>query len=285
MAILGLQHYFSHRQAPVWAAMLGPVAISLMITACTPVLPQGPDTSAECDPSLASCIEVEERSQLLYVEEVPVARDDLMARVAELKRWLAWQRAVALGETDLPFESRDQLIDQAPEAMIEVELDAESRLSAIKQLSETGEIEQALLLAEALFSVEPDRAENITLYSALLTKNRQYDRSMALLDQAIAANPQVPEFYNNQAVNYAARGDLGRSIDLLQTAFSTHPSFAQIQFNLKQLYQATARRALSPLEEPVPPELNPIELHFELPTEPKLEVQTQDSEITEGELQ
>lgn len=254
------------------------LGLSLLISACAPVKPA--DELADCDPALASCIEVEERSQMLYLEAVAVSRDDLMARVAELKRWLAWQRAIALGETDLPFESRDQLITEAPEAMTEVELNAESRLSAVKQLADSGDLAQALVLAEELMTVEPERAENITLYSALLTKNKQIDASIALLDQAIAANPQVPEFYNNQAVNYAAKGDLGRSIDLLQIAFSTHPSFAQIQFNLKQLYQATARRALSPLEEPIPPELNPIQLHFELPSEPKLQ-----TEPFEGERQ
>ncbi len=236
----------------------------ILLSGCSPVNQQPVSAEASCDPQLASCVEVVDHSQPLVVESPPISREALMARVEELKRWLAWQRAVALGETNEPFESRDKLISDAPKAMTEVHLDAESRLAAIEQLAASGALEQAIQLIEELVNVEPERPENLVLYSALLTRTGEYDRSIAVLDQAIQQNALIPEYYNNQAVNYAAKGDLGKAIELLQTAFSTHPSFAQIQFNLKQLYQATARRALSPLEKPEPPELTPIELRFEL---------------------
>lgn len=234
-----------------------------LVGGCTPLIKQ--TDAIDCDPNLASCVQVEERTVALFIDPVPVNKEALLARVAELQRWLAWQRTVALGQTDLPFESRDQLISNAPEAMLNTQLSAEERINSIQLLANTGETTQALLLAKQLMEVEPDRIDNLTLYSALLTREKKYDESISILNSAIEAHPQIPELYNNQAVNYAARGDLGTAITLLQTAFSTHPSFAQIQFNLKQLYQATARRALSPLEEPRPPELKPIELHFQNP--------------------
>ena len=225
--------------------------------------PQTQNPALSCDPTLASCSEqLAKEGGPLFIPPVEVDQVDLQHRISELRRWLNWQRAVALGETDQPFEAGESLISAAPELDIAVGIAVEDRIEAVQLLAESGDMVEATLLSREMLTLEPNAVDLILLHSSLLTRQQRFEESRALLSSALVRFPEVPELYNNQAANAAAEGELGEAIELLQTAFATHPSFAQIQSNLKSLYTVTAQRALSPQDGLYTPELKVIEIRY-----------------------
>lgn len=221
-----------------------------------------PQPAANCDPNLASCNAARSDTEQLYIKPIPVDDLNLKYRISELKRWLKWQQAVALGQTDQPFEEQPGLIDQAPAAMTVAGASRAEHLLTIQEVSSQGRLDEAVELATELYRLQPQDLDTLTLYASLLSRQGRYQESRDLLADALQTHPQVPELYNNQAVNLAALGETGAAIELLQLAFATHPSFAMIQSNLKALYQAAAQRALAPLEQQPALALEPIEVRY-----------------------
>ena len=241
---------------------LVPVALLLML-GCQPQTQSLKDqATSACDQALASCADELTSKGPLYIPKVEIDQVSLQQRVDALKRWLAWQQAVALGETDLPFETSDQLISAAPIFDLEPMIAVQERIRAVQLLADTGAINDAITLSREMLRLEPSSIDLILLQSSLLTRQQRYEESSDLLVSALNRFPRVPELYNNQAANLAAKGRIGEAIEILQTAFATHPSFAQIQNNLKQLYTHTAQRALSPNETSAAPLLKPLESQF-----------------------
>jgi len=225
--------------------------------------PQNQNLAQVCDPTLASCSEQLNKDKgPLFIAPIEVDQVDLQHRIAELRRWLNWQRAVALGETDQPYEVEEPLISASPELKLQRTIAVEDRIQAVQLLADSSDMIEATLLSREMLTLEPNSVDLILLHSSLLTRQERYAESRALLASALARFPEVAELYNNQAANAAAEGELGEAIELLQTAFSTHPSFAQIQSNLKSLYTLTAQRALSPQETPDRPELKVLETRY-----------------------
>ena len=236
------------------------VLVALPLMGCQP---QTQNPTQICDPTLASCAEqVVGRDGPLFIDPPEVDQVDLQNRITELRRWLNWQRSVALGETDKPFEQQEALISAAPELNVSRWIAVEDRIQAVQQLADSGELRDATILSQEMLSLEPNAVDLILLHSSLLTRQQRYAESRGLLSSALARFPGVPELYNNQAANAAAEGELGEAIELLQTAFATHPSFAQIQNNLKSLYAVTAQRALSPQDSLFTPELKVLESRY-----------------------
>jgi hypothetical protein len=73
----------------------------------------------------------------------------------------------------------------------------------------------------------------------------QKKEAEALLKNTISRYPSSPEAYNNLAVLYSEQGDYGRAIETLLKAFSTHPTYAQVHQNLRELYSTVASQAYS----------------------------------------
>lgn len=240
--------------------LLFPTLLLLPMLGCQ-LQPQNPVQS--CDPTLASCSEqIATEDGPLFIPPIEVDQVDLQNRISELRRWLEWQRAVALGETDKPYAAEQPLISAAPELQLRQTIAVEDRIHAVQQLADSGDLLEATLLSQEMLMLEPDAVDLILLHSSLLTRQQRYSESRLLLSSALVRFPEVPELYNNQAANAAAEGELGEAIELLQTAFATHPSFAQIQANLKSLYTITAQRALSPQDTQYSPELKVLETRY-----------------------
>lgn len=236
---------------------------SLLLVPLLGCQPQTQNPVQSCDPTLASCSEqVAKEDGPLFIPPIEVDQVDLQHRISELRRWLNWQRAVALGETDQPFEAQQPLISAAPELELNVGIAVEDRIQAVQLLADSGDMVEATLLSQEMLTLEPNAVDLILLHSSLLTRQQRFDESRILLSSALMRFPEVPELYNNQAANAAAQGELGEAIELLQTAFATHPSFAQIQSNLKSLYTITAQRALSPQDSLYTPELKVLETRY-----------------------
>lgn len=234
----------------------------LTLLGCQPQQQSQNALPVDCDQTLASCVDEQLSKGPLYIPKVEIDEVSLQQRVDGLKRWLAWQRAVALGETSDTFDTSEQLISSAPSFDSEPSIAVQERIRAVQLLADTGDLTEATILSREMLRLEPNSIDLILLQSSLLTQQQRYEESKTLLSQALLDFPKVAELYNNQAANLAAQGQIGGAIEMLQTAFATHPSFAQIQTNLKQLYSLTAQRALSPNEKMAMPELKALESRY-----------------------
>jgi hypothetical protein len=58
---------------------------------------------SNCNPMLISCAELTTNESGFYMQPVGVHKEDLEYRIAELRRWLKWQREIQLGLADEPF--------------------------------------------------------------------------------------------------------------------------------------------------------------------------------------
>ena len=75
--------------------------LALPLLGCQQTKPQ--TAVSGCDPALASCAELSSKEGGFYMQPIGVHKEDLEYRIAELRRWLKWQRELQLGLTDEPF--------------------------------------------------------------------------------------------------------------------------------------------------------------------------------------
>lgn len=195
----------------------------------------------------------------LRIRDLPIDDATLYARVEEIKRWLAQQRAILSGELPEQAIEDTELIPAAPEAEIRAESTPEETLAAALALAERGDYSSALSLIDQYRALNPQDLSATLIESRILFQSGEAQSAAELLRRAIKQDPQVPELYNNLAAIQAANGDVGDAITTLQQAFATHPSFAKIQKNLKTLYTESAHRALLPDSTPATPKLEMID--------------------------
>jgi tetratricopeptide (TPR) repeat protein len=196
----------------------------------------------------------------LRIRDLPIDDETLYARVDEIKRWLAAERARLNGEPVATTETA--LIPPAPAAPApqpQPGSDAQETFAAALALAERADVDTALTLLNEYRQLNPEDLSASLLESRILLQDGRIDAAERLLRAELEHHPLVPELYNNLAVVQARSGRLGAAIDTLQQAFATDPSFARIQHNLKQLYSASARNALTPDLPPVEPRLDMIE--------------------------
>ncbi|WP_027856339.1 tetratricopeptide repeat protein [Marinobacterium jannaschii] len=128
-------------------------------------------------------------------------------------------------------------------AVVQPSLDKE--LANIQQLASDGFPKQALENVDTLLLSQPEHfSARLTRSQILLQLNKQTEAE-ALLKQLISDHPERPEPLNNMAVLIAARGDYKAAVDTLLKAFDTHPSYANVQKNLSELYATMASQAYS----------------------------------------
>lgn len=75
--------------------------LTLPLLGCQHTQPQ--TAASGCNPVLASCAELSAPEGGFYMQPIGVHKEDLEYRIAELRRWLQWQRELQLGLTDEPF--------------------------------------------------------------------------------------------------------------------------------------------------------------------------------------
>lgn len=75
--------------------------LTLPLLGCQQTKPQ--TAASGCNPALASCAELSAQEGGFYMQPIGVHKEDLEYRIAELRRWLKWQRELQLGLTDEPF--------------------------------------------------------------------------------------------------------------------------------------------------------------------------------------
>lgn len=252
-----------HRRTPRYGLLLANTALLLLLSGCgiketTPsnsgqyCLSAGQDQTFDCEGDAQQAY-----TGPLRIRDLPIDDETLYARLEETKRWLAARKAELSGEAPAAAEAAP-LIPEAPEAPAPNSTPEEA-LAAALALAQRGEYKSALELTSEFRGLTGDDLSATLVESQILFLSGDYSQARTLLYAGIDRHPKVPELYNNLAVVQAAEGETGAAINTLQTAFTTDPSFARIQANLKSLYSASAQRAMQP-DLPAPkPRLEMIE--------------------------
>lgn len=196
----------------------------------------------------------------LRIRDLPIDDATLYARVDEIKRWLDAQKARLLNSNAKTGpDTAAPLIPPAPKAQAPVSTPEETLAAAIA-LGDRKQYKAAIDLLAQYHKLHPEDLSATLVESRLLFQDGQGEAAENLLKQQLKSHPHVAELYNNLAVIQAAKGNLGSAIATLQAAFSTDPSFARIQANLKTLYSVSASQALLPNPQQPAPKLNMIDM-------------------------
>lgn len=118
-----------------------------------------------------------------------------------------------------------------------------AELKRVKQLQSNGDENGASDQVNRYLAGHPRDPNGWLLYGISLINKNKPDDAAKIFNTLIKLYPEAPEPYNNLAAIYARQGDNEKAIELLQQAFETHPSYAQVQRNLKAVYAALAKEA------------------------------------------
>lgn len=118
----------------------------------------------------------------------------------------------------------------------------------VNQLLRDGQLQQAMLKAEAYLAQHPRDPQMRFLKALIQQDGGQRDAAIASYVALTQDYPELPEPYNNVAVLYAGRGDFEKARDALEMATRNSRSYATAHENLGDVYARLAeesyRRAL-----------------------------------------
>lgn len=118
-----------------------------------------------------------------------------------------------------------------------------AELKQAQQLQNSGDSKGAFDKVNSYLESNPNDLNGWLIYGISLINKNKLDDAADIFNQLIQLYPESPEPYNNLAVIHARKGDNDKAVKLLLQAFETHPSYAQVQSNLKALYAALAKQA------------------------------------------
>jgi Flp pilus assembly protein TadD len=81
------------------------------------------------------------------------------------------------------------------------------------------------------------------LRGVMLSETRRENEAITVFERLTQDYPELPEPYNNLAVLHAARGQLDRARELLETALRYDPGYFAAQENLGDVFIRLAQRA------------------------------------------
>ena len=159
------------------------------------------------------------------------------------------EQAVAIGVTN-PATSQVAEVAQQPAPTLPAAPEPalpslQKELENIQKLASDGFAERALENVDTLLLSQPSHFSARLTRSRILLQLNRLNEAEELLKQLIASHPQRPEPLNNLAVLIASEGDYKTAVDTLLKAFETHPSYANVQKNLSELYATMASQAYS----------------------------------------
>ncbi|GGO82335.1 hypothetical protein GCM10011348_23490 [Marinobacterium nitratireducens] len=180
--------------------------------------PQSPYCLRGGSDDVYSCDEASREPLDSTGQQPDYARADLDARLAEIKSWLRSEKAALQSQPGNGDESDVRLPPPTPEPAPATEK-----------------------VAPPLPSLLPDTPYREALAKAAELERRGYpEHARQLLRQLSQQYPRRPEAYNNLGVMLAANGQYSEAIEQLQLALATHPHYARIHENLRDLYGAIA---------------------------------------------
>lgn len=165
---------------------------------------------------------------------------ELDTKLKELNRWLEDEQQ-SQNDTLVTIEnpSSDKLKEQIQfnSSLLATEL------QRAKKLQLNGDDNGAFNQVNRYLVNNPRDPNGWLLYGITLINKNKLDEAANIFRYLIKLYPDAPEPYNNLAAIYALQGDNEKAIAMLLQAFETHPSYAQVQRNLKAVYAALAKKA------------------------------------------
>ncbi|XP_066307813.1 probable UDP-N-acetylglucosamine--peptide N-acetylglucosaminyltransferase SEC isoform X2 [Miscanthus floridulus] len=152
--------------------------------------------------------------------------------------------AVAAGEEQrapyppLPPYPRPLQLGATIDALIlnQLQVDERTRLDIAQQSYNAGDFRAALEQSNAIYRENPRRLENLLLLGAVYFQLREFDMCIAKNEEAIAIQPNFPEFFNNMASAWREKGDIDHAIQCYEHAIQLRPTFADAFSNLANAY-------------------------------------------------
>ena len=95
------------------------------------------------------------------------------------------------------------------------------------------------------------------LHARALAALGRHDEAIALLRDMTVRYPELPEPWNNLAVEYVRRGELDRAQDALHMALVSDPNFTPARANLGRVQMALAAQNLQKAGQSVPAQAFP----------------------------
>jgi tetratricopeptide (TPR) repeat protein len=105
-------------------------------------------------------------------------------------------------------------------------------LNTALQHHQSGRLEEAARLYQAILSADPHHADALHLLGVVAHQQRDQARAVELIGRAIAINPGVAAFHANLAEAFRTLGDLERAIGSCRTALRLDPNQSQAVNNL-----------------------------------------------------
>ncbi|GAB1386406.1 hypothetical protein MASR1M59_15540 [Melaminivora sp.] len=121
-----------------------------------------------------------------------------------------------------------------------------------QQLLKTGQAAQALEQLDKRLHSQGRDPQLRFLRTVALTELGRQDEALSALVDLTETYPELPEPYNNLAVLYAARGELGKARDALESAVRAQPDYPVAQENLGDIYLRLAAQAYTRASQPDP---------------------------------
>lgn len=167
---------------------------------------------------------------------------DIDAKLNELNRWLEDEENIANGNQSSTVSSAPS----DPGLKQKIEFNSQLLADELKQahlLQTQGNHQAAFDQVNHYLVTNPKDPNGWLLYGISLMDQNKLDAAANVFSKLIQLYPNAPEPYNNLAAIYAKKGDNDRAVDTLLQAFNTHPSYAQVQQNLKKVYATLATQA------------------------------------------
>ena len=115
----------------------------------------------------------------------------------------------------------------------------------VQRLQGAGQTQEALDLADKYIAAHPRDPQMRFIKANVLGRTGKPDEAQAILLQLTRDYPELAEPWNNLAVLYAGRGQLGQAREALQNALRIQPDYATA---LENLGDVQAREALQSLQ-------------------------------------
>ena len=140
----------------------------------------------------------------------------------------------------------------APMAQAQTSAKAPTSYTQEQQLLKTGQAAQALEQLDKRLHSQGRDPQLRFLRAVALTELGRQDEALSALVDLTETYPELPEPYNNLAVLYAARGELGKARDALESAVRAQPDYPVAQENLGDIYLRLAAQAYTRASQPDP---------------------------------
>lgn len=144
------------------------------------------------------------------------------------------------------FSARARLLPAALGAglLLAMPLARADAYADVQKLHQAGQTQQALVQADAYIAKRPNDPQMRFVKANVLSASGRTEQAQALLQQLTLDYPELPEPWNNLAVLYAGRGDLGQAQEALEAALRVNPAYVTALENLADVRLRQALQAL-----------------------------------------